>query len=111
MSRPADGPWSAPSGWRDDDARWDLLSSIEAHHGLDCVFIVPETLHTADALPRIAARRGARALIAPDHLVEPACLLNGIARASPRRLALLLARMPLCRLFAERLMRLGGVPN
>ncbi|MEK7862733.1 MAG: hypothetical protein AAB295_05645, partial [Chloroflexota bacterium] len=79
---------AAQSGWRDDDARWDLVSSIEAHHGLDCVFVVSERLHAADALPRIAAQRGLRVLITPDHLVEPACLLNGVARASPRRLAL-----------------------
>jgi len=94
------------SAWRSDEARWDLVSSLEAHHGLDCTFVVAETLHASDELSRIAARRGARVLVAPDRLVEPACLLNGIRRASPHRLAMLLARMPLCQPFADRLVRL-----
>ena len=82
------------------------VSNIEAHHGLDCVLVVSEALRAADTLPRVATRRGTRVLIAPDLLVAHACLLNGLTRASPRRLALLLARMPLCGLFAERLHRL-----
>ncbi len=96
----------AQRAYRNDDDRWGLAWSIEAHHGLDCVLVVPESLHAADALPRIAARRGAAVLLAPDHLVEPACALGGIARASPYKLALMLARMPHSRLFAERLRRL-----
>jgi hypothetical protein len=94
---------SAP---RDDEARWDLVASIEAHHGLDCLFVATRTLHASDALARIAVRRGGRVLIAPDELVGPACRLSGLVRASPRALALLLARMPLCRPFSERLVRL-----
>ena len=97
----------AHTAWRNDDARWDLVTSIEAHHGLDCVFVVTVALHLSDALPQIAARRGSHVLIAPDHLVQPACRLHGLAQASPRRLALLLARMPLCQPFSERLLRLA----
>lgn len=95
------------TAWRNDDARWDLVTSIEAHHGLDCVFVVTVGLHLSDALPQIAAHRGLRVLLAPDHLVDPACRLQGLARASPRRLALLLARMSLCQPFSDRLLRLA----
>lgn len=97
-----------PAHWvaRNNDDRSDLAWSIEAHHGADCVMVVAESMSAADALPRIAARRGVRVLLAPDHLLGPACALAGVARASPYKLALMLARMPRSRPFAERLRRL-----
>jgi hypothetical protein len=91
---------------RNDAERWDLVSRIEAEHGLDCVFVVTETLLAADVLPRIAMRRGAHVRVAPDELVGCATRLAPLRRASPRAMAALLARMPLSPPFADRLLRL-----
>jgi hypothetical protein len=91
---------------RTDDARWGLVASIEAHHGLDCVFVVSEKLLTADGVPRLALHRGSAVVAAPDGMLASARRLAGLARASPRRLALLLARLPLCAPFSARLTRL-----
>lgn len=91
---------------RNDSERWDLVSRIEAEHGLDCLFVVTQALLATDSLPRMAARRGSPVRIAPDELVGFACQIRGTGRASPKSLADLLARMPLCPPFAQRLMRL-----
>lgn len=91
---------------RTDDARWGLVASIEAHHGLDCVFVVSEKLLVADGLPRMALHRGSAVVAAPDGMLANARRLVGLEHASPRKLALLLARLPLCAPFASRLTRL-----
>ena len=88
---------------RDDDGRRELLFTVEGSSGLDSPFVVTESTLAADALPRLAAGRGARVLVAPDALVPAALRLTGRARAAPRALALLLARMPASPPFAERL--------
>lgn len=91
---------------RTDDARWGLVASVEAHHGLDCVFVVSEKLLVVDGLPRLALHRGSAVLAAPDGMLLSARRLAGLERASPKRLALLLARLPLCAPFSARLTRL-----
>jgi hypothetical protein len=91
---------------RTDHARWGLIASVEAHHGLDCVFVVSEKLLVADGLPRLALHRGSAVVAAPDGVLVSARRLAGLARASPRSLARLLARLPLCAPFAARLTRL-----
>ena len=90
----------------DDATRVVLIASVEAHHGLDCVFVVSEKLLVADGLPRLALHRGSAVVAAPDGMLVSACRLAGLERASPRRLALLLARLPRCAPFSARLTRL-----
>ena len=79
-----------------DQARWALLNYVEGHHGLDCAFVVTKSLARADPIAQLAARRGARVFVAADHLVDDLRVLASPASASPRQLALLLARLPLC---------------
>lgn len=91
---------------RDDDGRYALVALVEAEYGRDTVLVVTQTLLAADALPRIAMQRGASVRVAPDELLTFACRIADPPRSAPRKLAALLARMPLSRPFAERLQRL-----
>jgi hypothetical protein len=89
------------------DACWALLARIETQHGLDCWFVVTdEMLATHAALGQIAAKRGSRVLVVSRSIVDGLRILTGCARAPPKRLALLLARLPLCNPLANRLMPL-----
>ncbi len=82
-----------------------LLATLENHVGLDVTLVVAQHLLGADALPRLAARRGLQLLVAPEPLVLAAQRLVAAPRASPRTLALMLARLPLCPPLAQRLVR------
>jgi hypothetical protein len=79
-----------------DEGRWDLVSFIEGHHGLDCVFVVTEAFARDDPFGRLAVSRGARVWMVPDHVVDDFRMLACNPSASPRQLALLLARVLLC---------------
>jgi len=86
------------------DACWALLAHIEAHHGLDCRFVITDEALAADKrFGQLAARRGSHVLVVSAILVDGLRALTGAARAPPKRLALLLARLPLCGPLAERL--------
>lgn len=100
-----DGARLAPafSCARGDDGCWQLLAHVEAELGLDCVFVVSQALVAAEPFIRVARARGSHVRVAPDALVLAARRLNGLARATPKRMALLLARMPLCLPMAQRL--------
>lgn len=100
-----DGATVAPafSCARGDEGCWQLLAQVEALLGLDCVFVVSQALVATEPLVRIASARGSQVRVASDALVLAARSLVGLERATPRRLALLLARMPLCLPMAQRL--------
>lgn len=88
-------------------ACWALFAHIEAHHGLDCRFVITdETLATNAALGQMAARRGSQVLVVSRSLVDGLRILTGCVRAPPKKLALLLARLPLCRPLVNQLMPL-----
>lgn len=79
------------------EACWALLDHIEALHGLDCRFVITDEALSADKrFGQLAARRGAQVLVVSAVLVDGLRALTGAARAPPKRLALLLARLPLC---------------
>jgi hypothetical protein len=79
-------------------ACWALLAHVEAHHGLDCRFVITdETLLANTALGQIAAQRCSPVLVVSSNVVHGLRVLTGCARAPPKKLALLLARLPLCR--------------
>lgn len=101
-----DGGLIAPtfSTPRGDEGCWQLLAYVEAHAGLDCVFVVTEAVVATEPIARIAGARGSHLRVAPDPLVLAARRLAGLERATPRRLALLLARMALCPPVANRLL-------
>ena len=88
---------------RSDHGRSEMLFALQGDPGFDSPFVVTESLLAADPLPRLAAARGARVLVAPDALVPAAVQISGRASTSPRTLATLLARMPASPPFAERL--------
>lgn len=82
---------------RTAEAYWALLGDIEAHEGLDCRFVITdEALAAEPTLGKIAAHRGAHVLVVTSVLVDGLRVLTGVSRAPPKRLALLLARLPLC---------------
>ena len=93
-----DGRFAGPAGKANysDEERWDLLSYIEGHHGLDCAFVVTEGFARADPIARIAVGRGARVWMIADNVVDDFRVLACNPNASPRQLSLLLARLPLC---------------
>jgi hypothetical protein len=75
-----------------------LIENIEVHHGLDCRFVVTdETLATERTSFQFVARRGTHILVVSAILVERLRVLTGCARSPPKKQALLLARLPLCR--------------
>jgi hypothetical protein len=83
---------------RTTEACWALLENVEAHHGLDCRFVITDEALAADMrFGHLAARRGSLVLVVSSALVDGLRALTGAARAPPKRLALLLARLPLCR--------------
>jgi hypothetical protein len=100
-----DGAVCAPplSATPSDDGCWNLIAHVEAYLGLDCGFVVCQRVADHTRLVRLATRRGSHLRVAPDPLLVAARRLTGFARPSPKRLALLLARMPLCAPFAQRL--------
>ena len=81
---------------RTDDARWALLTHVEAHHGLNCALVLCASLARSDPLAMLAAKRGGRVWIVRDEFVDNLCLVAGLRRVPPKRLALMLARLPLC---------------
>lgn len=91
---------------RGEEGCWQLLAHVEGHLGLDCVFVVSQTLVVIEPLIRIANARGSHVRVAPEALLLAARSLLGLKRATPRQLALLLARMPLCLPLAQRLVAL-----
>jgi hypothetical protein len=88
------------------DGIWALLAHVEAHQGLDCRFVSTDSaVAGCSAFGEIAARRGSLVLIVKRSLFESLCVLLGASR-TPKKLALLLARLPLCAPLATRLMPL-----
>ena len=81
---------------RTDDARWGLLVRLEAEYGLDWELAISHDLLTGDALAGLAARRGIVIWVAPRSLVEAIRHAAGIVTGPTRRLAAMIARLPLC---------------
>jgi len=89
---------------RTAEAYWALLGDVEAHEGLDCRFVITnEALTVEPKLGKLAAHRGAHVLVVDSLLVDGLRVLAGAMGAPPKRLALLLARLPLCRPLASQL--------
>ena len=82
---------------RSPEAYWALLTDVEAHEGLDCRFVMTDdTLATEPRLGKLAAHRGANVLVVNRSILDALRVFTGATRAPPKRLALLLARLPLC---------------
>jgi hypothetical protein len=82
---------------RTAEAYWAMLADIEALQGLDCRFVITdEALADHARLGHLAARRGSHMLVVSSVLVDGVRVLGGATRAPPKKLALLLARLPLC---------------
>ena len=89
-----------------DDARWGLLESVEAVHGLDCELVFPENLLRVDSIAHLALKRGASISVAPQRLVDAIRIVAGLATGPPARVAAMLARLsivPALRLHLHRL--------
>jgi hypothetical protein len=85
-------------------AGWALLDHIQTHHGLDCRFVITDEGLAADRrFGQLAARRGAQILVVTSDVIDGLRMLTGSARSPPKKLALLLARLPLCRPLADKL--------
>jgi len=82
---------------RTAEAYWELLAKIGAHEGLDCRFVMTDEALAAEPwLGKLAAHRGAHVLVVSRSIVDGLRVLAGASRAPPKRLALLLARLPHC---------------
>lgn len=77
----------------DDEGRWALLEHVDAVHGLDCEFVLPEDVLKADAVSRLALDRGHDLWAAPQRLVEAIRRVAGLATGPPARTATMVARL------------------
>lgn len=77
----------------DDLDYWSYLEELESQHGLDIQLVLPEPLLQGHPLAVIARARRMTLLAAPSMLAQ-AIARVAYARASPRRLATVLARLP-----------------
>lgn len=89
----------------DDEARWALLTHVDAVHGLDCALVVTDDLlKNDDAICRFALERG------HDLWAAPSALVNAIRRAAALttapRIAAMIARLALVPGFRAHLRRI-----
>lgn len=101
-----DGLAAAPAqtAARTAKAGWALLDHVQTHHGPDCRFVITdEALAAERRFGQLAAQRGAKILVVSSALVDDLRIITGSARSPPKKLALLLARLPLCGLLAHKL--------
>jgi hypothetical protein len=76
-----------------DDERWELLTRLDAEHGLDCHLVLPERLLKRDIISRFAVERHHVTLAAPNHLVDAIRHAVALKRAPPT--AAMIARLAL----------------
>jgi hypothetical protein len=91
----------------DDDERWALIERVGAMHGLDCELILPDSLLSADRLPRFALARGHPVWVAPWSLID-AIRVAAHLRASSR-VAAMIARLSTTSVLCGYLRRLQRV--
>lgn len=91
---------------RTDDARWNFLAHLDAHHGLDCGLILTDVNARSDNIGRLALQRGIVVWLAPWRTVDAVRVIAGMATGPPRRTAAALARMQLHPLFRAQLRKL-----
>jgi hypothetical protein len=87
---------------RTPNAMRGLLDHVEATHGQRCRIIISGDLLSVErGLAQLVARRSAAVFVVPERLVAALATLTGSARSPPKKVALLLARLPLCGPLAE----------
>ena len=88
-----------------DDARWGLLTHVEATHGLDCDVVIPDLLARLDPIGQLATAREAAVWLAPQRLLDALWAVSGCN--SPARAAALVARLATVHAFRGYLRRPG----
>lgn len=96
---------------RDDDARWTLLSHLDAHHGLDCGLVMTDAHARIDELANLALHRKMDVWLAPWRTVDAVRAVAVLATGPPKRTAAALARMMVEPLFRAQLRRLQRDPR
>lgn len=96
---------------RDDDARWGLLSHLDAHHGLDCALVLTDEHARIDELANLALERRMDVWLAPWRTVDAVRVVTALATGPPKRTAAALARMTVQPLFRAQLRRLWRDPR
>lgn len=86
--------WSGVAGL-DDDARWLLLSRLDAEIGLDYELVLPDWLARSDNIAPLALDRGVALWVVPQSLVESVRIIGRLGAGPPARTAAALARLPL----------------
>ena len=92
---------------RNDEARWELLASVDAVHGLDCELVLPEEVVQVDSIGNLALKRGASVSVAPQRLVEAIRLAAGLSTGPPARIAAMVARLTIVPGFRGHLRKLN----
>lgn len=90
-----------------DEARWGLLESLDAVHGLDCELVLPEGLARVDSVGRLALARGLAVWVAPERLIDAIRRAAALATGPPARTAAMIARLSLVPAWRAHLRRLG----
>lgn len=96
---------------RHGDARWGLLSHLDAHHGLDCALVLTDEHARIDELANMALERKMAVWLAPWRAVDAVRIVAALATGPPRRTAAALARMMGQPLFRAQLRRLQRDPR
>ena len=93
--------YSAVSAFCTDKARWALITHIHNTYGLDCAFVISQAMIEQDTFAIIATQKRAHVWVVSNELIKNVCLVIRLFNASPKRFALMLARLPLCPLFRK----------
>jgi hypothetical protein len=89
----------------DDDARWMLLSHLDAEVGLDYELVLPDGLARSDNVARLAMERGIALWVVPQSLVDSVRIVGRLGAGPPARTAAALARLPLAKALRGQLRR------
>lgn len=89
----------------DDDARWMLLSHLDAEVGLDYELVLPDGLARSDNIARLAVERGVALWLVPQSLVDSVRIVGRLGAGPPARTAAALARLPLAHALRGQLRR------
>lgn len=79
----------------DDDAKWMLLSQLDAEVGLDYELVLPDWLARHDGVARFALARQVAVWTVPPDIVDAIGIVGRLSTGPPLRMAAALARLPL----------------
>lgn len=92
----------------DEEAKWMLLSQLDAEVGLDYELVLPDWLARHDGVARFALSREVPVWTAPPDIVDAISIVGRLTTGPPTRVAAALARLPLASALRGYLRRLAA---